>query len=784
MLALAAFTIAISAASQECIVWPWADSDYSTERSECHGIAVDDMGNTYVAGWFDADNIVIGGIQLDNFSQNVPGSGDIYVAKIDPDGNAIWAHRAGGDNSDWCWGLAIDNSGNVIITGAFFSTTITFGENTFTNNGLSDMFMVKYDTNGNLLWAHTAGSNGVDQGMAAAFDAWGNAFFGGAYENTVNLGDYTLSASNGMSNGLVVKCNTNGTIAWAAGFGGEGVDAVSDLTTDLSGNVYACGTYAYDDFSFGGSLFDWVGLNDAFVLQLMGNGAPGWCKSFGSDDNELPQGITRNVANEIIVCGEFYGTTVNIGGTVLSNSGIADGFMVKYNNNGNQQWAKKCIGSPMADYAYDITSDDSGDIYVTGNAGAVNSQFGNGITLALEGFYISRYDNLGQAEWVYGYGGDNPSLASWDRGTAVTWKNGIIAIGGFFMSESLLFGSTEVMHTAGLSFTQSFFAQLINGSSPELLDAPATAEICEGAFTSIGLLLLYSPLPTDLQWYQNDEPLEGEIYPSLMIYNADAEDSGTYVCVATNACGSTTSDPFELTVLPQPEVPELPLSEFCETTLTYALPAGSWSGPGVNGSNFIPPSAGAGEHQLTVSVTNDDNCTITNTITVGVYAQPNMGSDSTAVVCDDSVALNLNSLLGDDADASGGWYTPAFVATSEVINPAELGTGTYEFLYFNPDFEPCQADTAFITLEVITCLGVKPIVEETLRIYPNPADEICWISHAGGTGVAGITLHDITGKCIRSVIPQSFPAELLLSDISPGTYWIAVGNQRCMLVVQ
>ena len=63
LLTLPASAIMLSSSGQGCNFWSWADSDHGSERNECHGVASDNMGNTYVAGWFDSDNIVIGGIQ-------------------------------------------------------------------------------------------------------------------------------------------------------------------------------------------------------------------------------------------------------------------------------------------------------------------------------------------------------------------------------------------------------------------------------------------------------------------------------------------------------------------------------------------------------------------------------------------------------------------------------------------------------------------------------------------------------------------------------------------------
>jgi hypothetical protein len=94
LLLLTSSFILASAGAQTCDLWSWASSDNGFERNECHGVEVDAFGNTYVAGWFDSDTLVIGGMEVINSLQDVPGAGDVYVAKLDAQGNALWVRSA------------------------------------------------------------------------------------------------------------------------------------------------------------------------------------------------------------------------------------------------------------------------------------------------------------------------------------------------------------------------------------------------------------------------------------------------------------------------------------------------------------------------------------------------------------------------------------------------------------------------------------------------------------------------------------------------------------------
>src|SRR6185369_12691602 len=103
-------------------------------------------------------------------------AGDVFTAKYDPEGNVLWAASAGGTGTDNGTGIGVDAAGNCYITGHFSSTSITFGATTLTRTGSENVFVVKYDASGNVLWANRAGGTGFDAGSGIAVDAAGNSY--------------------------------------------------------------------------------------------------------------------------------------------------------------------------------------------------------------------------------------------------------------------------------------------------------------------------------------------------------------------------------------------------------------------------------------------------------------------------------------------------------------------------------------------------------------------------------------------------------------------------------
>ncbi|HNR85275.1 MAG TPA: SBBP repeat-containing protein, partial [Taishania sp.] len=94
-----------------------------------------------------------------------------------------WATKAGGNYSDEGYSITVDNQGNSYITG-YFQNTAIFGSTTFTSNGYYDIFIAKLDANGNYLWAKKAGGNSEDVGSSIAVDSQGNSYVTGYFNNT------------------------------------------------------------------------------------------------------------------------------------------------------------------------------------------------------------------------------------------------------------------------------------------------------------------------------------------------------------------------------------------------------------------------------------------------------------------------------------------------------------------------------------------------------------------------------------------------------------------------
>ncbi|MCK9334752.1 MAG: SBBP repeat-containing protein, partial [Candidatus Cloacimonetes bacterium] len=154
--------------------WLWAKQVGGTSNDEGRSIATDSNGNSYVTGSFEGI-AVFGSTTLTS-----SGNTDIFIAKLGCNGNWLWATKAGGPGSDIGYGIAVDGNGNSYVTGCFRDNA-SFGSTTINSSGNTDIFVAKIDSNGNWLWAQKAGGSSSDYGYGIAVDSSGNSYVTGYF---------------------------------------------------------------------------------------------------------------------------------------------------------------------------------------------------------------------------------------------------------------------------------------------------------------------------------------------------------------------------------------------------------------------------------------------------------------------------------------------------------------------------------------------------------------------------------------------------------------------------
>jgi len=279
--------------------WLWARNAGGISADYGRSIAVDGSGNSYVTGYF-AGTATFGSTSLTS-----SGGEDIYIAKLDANANFLWAKKAGGTNGDKGLSIAVDGSGNSYVTG-YFQDTATFGSTSLTSSGLSDLFITKLDSNGNFLWAKRAGGTSIDAGFGIAVDGSGNSYVTGSFDGTATFGSTSLT-SYGSSDLYITKLDTNGNFLWAKKAGGTSGDSGLGIAVDGSGSSCVTG-YFTGTATFGGLPLTGSGGYEMFFTKLDANGNFLWANGAVSTNVVIGNGIALDGSANSYVTGYFAGT--------------------------------------------------------------------------------------------------------------------------------------------------------------------------------------------------------------------------------------------------------------------------------------------------------------------------------------------------------------------------------------------------------------------------------------------------------------------------------------------
>jgi hypothetical protein len=338
-------------------------------------IAIDGSGNIYTSGQFYGTVDFDPGIGVNVLN----GIDDIFISKLDANGNFVWAKNVGGAGTDSGSSIKVDGSGNVCV-GGYFTNTVDFDPGIAVTNLSStsrDIFILKLDASGNFIWVKQIGGSGVDDLNALTVDATGNIYTVGTFNGTCDF-DPSASTFNLSSNGardiFVSKIDNNGSLVWAKSIGGTGQDYGYGITLDNTNNVYVVGEYAntvdFDPSAVATHTVISNGGKDAFILKLDPVGIFLSATPFGSVlGNDNATSIFVDAANNQYITGSFTNTTdFDISaGTYTLTSLVSTTYILKLDATNNFSWARKIGGGVSTSSGGNvILADAIGYIYTTG----------------------------------------------------------------------------------------------------------------------------------------------------------------------------------------------------------------------------------------------------------------------------------------------------------------------------------------------------------------------------------------------------------------------------------
>jgi hypothetical protein len=336
--------ISVGFANAQFLSWKWAKSAAGKAYDQCSAVAADEFGNIIVAGYFASDSLVVGNTILHNSGL---GFDEIFIAKYDSTGNLDWAKGIGGSDDDKATALATDRQGNIYMVGYFYSPSITFGSFTLTNGGSGDIFIVKFDMFGNALWAKREGGPSLEIPYSISLDGSGNMIIGGRFSsNSVTFGNTTLHQAGSMDI-FLVKYSSTGEVVWAKGIGGGSNDEAYAVHADANGYILLSG-YFNQTVSFGETSLTSAGLADVFLARYDSSGNVLWAGKAGGNADDRATAVSSDEPGNAYVVGYFKSPSIQFGEIVLQNTGGENSFIVKYGASGQVVWAHLVNGDSRA----------------------------------------------------------------------------------------------------------------------------------------------------------------------------------------------------------------------------------------------------------------------------------------------------------------------------------------------------------------------------------------------------------------------------------------------------
>lgn len=376
---------------------------------------------------------------------------DYFLAKYSPSGEVIWVQRipfatfSGTANN-----ITTDNAGNIYLAGSYDSpTNFTIGNGTSdtrTPKGLTDIFILKIDPNGNSVWSKSFGGEHNDTFQYLTLDKSNNIVLTGKADTEGILEEYDADATGfpvTTENGsvLIVKLNTDGITQLVKTFGSNTAELTGEyVTVDNNNNIYVLGIFqGYIFFQEALAYLNSVGSNDILVLKTDSEGNLLNATDYGGANNDLPRSISVDAGGSVYITGNFSGSIdLDPSSVTQMHGGFNEGtYIQKLNSDFELVWAK----------SFDSVRDlrlvmDNYDNLIVAGQQALNDFFVSGqYTQTSPGYgrdlFVGRLDRNGEFIWVVNTGSPTDAASVYNLGLSVDIDDNILVSGDFYLSMDL-----------------------------------------------------------------------------------------------------------------------------------------------------------------------------------------------------------------------------------------------------------------------------------------------------------------------------------------------------------
>lgn len=357
--------------------------------------------------------------------------------------------------------VTFDHNGNTIIAGYFFSPSVTFGSTVLTNSsGYNDMFLVKYDPSGNVIWAKGLGGTSTEIPGGVVTDSNGNIYVTGSFAgSTISFASSTLNNSNSANTDMfLLKYDSTGNELWGKRAGGSQYEHGKGIAIDAHDNIIVAGYFSSTSVNFGTKMIYNTGIfYDAFVVKYDSAGVVSWAKSAGGNDSDYLNCVAADAEGNVYIGGNFKSSSMLFDTVSLTNPFMSTecSFLAKYSPSGNIKWARS--SNPISPSTINaVAADSGGNVVVTGSFYNATIAFGATVltNMGSSDMFVAKFDSSGNALWARQASGGGAGV---EVGHCVTTDaSGHVFVFGEYESPTVTFGTNTLLN-AGTGNTTDLF---------------------------------------------------------------------------------------------------------------------------------------------------------------------------------------------------------------------------------------------------------------------------------------------------------------------------------------
>lgn len=393
----------------------WVKTYGGSGHDEPYSSILSMSGHIYVTGCTESND--------GDFIQTNRGLSDVFIIKTDRDGTVLWKKTFGGTSREWGISMTSTNDDGIILTGY---TESNDGDFSGLTKGQGDIFVIKLDNTGNVKWTKIFGGSEYDWGRAILSLPDGSVIVSG--ETRSNDGDFR-GLNKGGTDVFVMKLDPTGQLLWKETLGGKQGDWARSMTIVSNREFLLTGYTESNDGDFNEmSNGNW----DIFVVRLDDNGRVLWRKTLGGTTDEKSRSICDMSDRTHVIVGD-----IEIKGRVSNTQdyGDKDVLITKVDTVGSEVWTKK-FGGMYDDYGVSVCSSSDDGVILTGST-LSNDQVFSGLDkrstfrriLGIRGgedVFLVKLDSKGRIVWKQTFGGTYTDLG---KTVLTTSEGGILLIG-------------------------------------------------------------------------------------------------------------------------------------------------------------------------------------------------------------------------------------------------------------------------------------------------------------------------------------------------------------------